>query len=199
MARQAPCPTHRLCCPLLFLQSLAPGQYWPFLAPGGRAGLAVLSCSVSRRGFRMGEGAGSSGSREIDTLGKASKPQITHFIQPKVEETVQVGAWRCHPGLPMRLLPTVPAVQLLYSAVRAEPGWACCSVMSTAAMEGSSWESVEQELLISQGDFPGLLAWQEWCRRHLQDRWPSDLQQPDHSSSGAVVLGFASQPSLSHC
>lgn len=59
---------------------------------------------------------------------------------------------------------------------------------------GSSWESaVEQELLISQGDFPGLLAWQEWCRRqHLQDRSSSlTFSSQTTGSSGAVVLGFA--------
>ena len=60
------------------------------MAPGGRAGLGVLSCSVSRQGFRMGEGAWAIQEVEgkLIRLGRASKPQITHFIQPKVEETV---------------------------------------------------------------------------------------------------------------
>lgn len=56
---------------------------------------------------------------------------------------------------------------------------------------GGSWEesAVEQELLISEGDFPGLLAWQEWCRRqHLQDRSSSlTFSSQTTGSSGAVV------------
>ncbi|KAM7234147.1 hypothetical protein CapIbe_014305 [Capra ibex] len=47
--------------------------------------------SKIRRGFRMGEGASAlqEVKGKLTRLARASKPQITHFIQPKVEEMVQ--------------------------------------------------------------------------------------------------------------
>lgn len=170
------------------------------LAPGGRAGLAVLSCFVSRRGFRMGEGA--SALQEVEgkltRLARASKPQITHFIQPKVEETVQVGAWQCHPGLPMRLLPTVPASlgsrQVFSSESRARLGLLLCHVRRQPWRWGAAGSlllnrSCSFYRAISQGCWP----WQEWCgRQHLQDRSSSlTFSSQTTGSSGAVVLGFA--------
>ena len=57
---------------------------------------------------------------------------------------------------------------------------------------GSSWESaVEQELLILQGDFPGLLALAGVVRTAASSR-PlvlSDLQQPDHGQQWGCCVG----------
>ena len=68
---------------------------------------------------------------------------------------------------------------------------------------GSSWEcAVEQELLILQGDFPGLLALAGVVQTAASSR-PlvlSDLQQPDHRQQRGCRVGSSlSQPSLSHC
>ena len=110
---------------------------------------------------------------------------------------MQVGAWRCHPGLLMRLLPTVPASlgsrQVFSSESRAGLGLLLCHVQR----QPWRWGAAGSVLLnrscsfyrpISQGCWP----WQEWCRRlHLRDRLSSlTFSSQTTGSSGAVVLGF---------
>ena len=80
-------------------------------------------------------------------------------------------------------------------AFSSEPSRAGPAALScpTAAMEvGSSWEcAVEQELLILQGDFPGLLALAGVVQTAASSR-PlvlSDLQQPDHRQQRGCRVG----------
>lgn len=113
------------------------------LAPGGWAGGRVLFCSVSRQGFRMGEGARAIQEEEgkLITLGKGIRPSNHSPHQPKAggdragrRAGVPPGA--AHVASAHLCFPAWKIGPNRSSAAKGEPGWAGCSVVSNGSHGG---------------------------------------------------------------